>query len=96
MTRSSEHDLRKLDKVIRYIRDHIGTGITLTAAGKHKAVIVTAHIDASFGCHSDAKSHTGVCITLGRGPVYVRSVKQRIVTKSSTEAELLHCQLSLV
>jgi hypothetical protein len=89
VTQSSENDLRKLDKAIRYVRDHLGTGITLTAAGKNKNVVVTAHIDASFGCHDDAKSHTGVCITLGQGPVYVRSVKQRIVTKSSTEAELV-------
>jgi hypothetical protein len=89
VTRSSENDLRKLDRVIRYVRDHLGTGITLTAAGENKNVVVTAHIDASFGCHDDAKSHTGVCITLGQGPVYVRSVKQRIVTKSSTEAELV-------
>ena len=89
VTHSSENDLRKLDRVIRYVRDHLGSGITLTAAGKDKNVVVTAHIDASFGCHDDAKSHTGVCITLGRGPVYVRSVKQRIVTKSSTEAELV-------
>ena len=89
VTHSSENDLRKLDRAIRYVRDHLGTGITLTAAGKNKSVVVTAHIDASFGCHDDAKSHTGVCITLGQGPVYVRSVKQRIVTKSSTEAELV-------
>ena len=50
---------------------------------------VTGHIDASFGSHENGKSHTGVFVTLGYGPVFVRSVKQRIVTKSSTEAELV-------
>ena len=50
---------------------------------------VTAHIDASFGCHENGKSHTGICISLGNGPVFVRSVKQKIVTKSSTESELV-------
>ena len=89
VTKSSVNDLRKLDRAIRYVRDHLGTGITLIADGRGKNIVVTAHIDASFGCHDDGKSHTGVCITLGHGPVFVRSVKQRIVTKSSTEAELV-------
>ena len=30
-----------------------------------------------------------MCVTIGEGSVFVRSVKQRIVTKSSTEAELV-------
>jgi hypothetical protein len=89
VTKSSLEDLRKLDRAIRYVRDHIGEGITLSAAGTGKNILVTGHIDASFGCHENGKSHTGVCVTLGEGPVFVRSVKQRIVTKSSTEAELV-------
>jgi hypothetical protein len=89
VTKPNENDLRKLDRSIRYIRDHIGAGITLIAKGIGKVVEVTAHIDASFGCHENGKSHTGVCITLGDGPIFVRSVKQKIVTKSSTEAELV-------
>ena len=35
------------------------------------------------------KSHTGVYITLGKGAIYRRSSKQKLVTKSSTEAELV-------
>ena len=89
VTKPNEDDLRKLDRAIRYVRDHLGSGITLIAAGEGKTVVVTAHIDASFGCHENGKSHTGVCISLGEGPVFVRSVKQKIVTKSSTEAELV-------
>ena len=89
VTKPNVDDLRKLDRAIRYVRDHIGTGITLVASGVGKNIIVTAHIDASFGCHENGKSHTGVCISLGEGPVFVRSVKQKIVTKSSTEAELV-------
>ena len=89
VTKPNEDDLRKLDRAIRYVRDHLGAGITLIAAGVGKKIVVTAHIDASFGCHENGKSHTGVCISLGEGPVFVRSVKQKIVTKSSTEAELV-------
>jgi hypothetical protein len=57
VTKSSVYDLRKLDRAIRYVRDHLGDGITLLANGKCKHIIVTAHIDASFGCHDDG-NHT--------------------------------------
>ena len=46
-------------------------------------------IDASFAVHADYKSHTGACLSFGRGcPVNISS-KQKINTRSSTEAELV-------
>ena len=46
-------------------------------------------IDASFAVHADYKSHTGACLSFGRGcPVNISS-KQKIKTRSSTEAELV-------
>jgi hypothetical protein len=39
--------------------------------------------------HSDGKSHSGVAVSYGSGPLFVSSRKQGIVTKSSTEAELV-------
>ncbi len=48
-----------------------------------------AYVDASYRVHADMKSHTGCVITLGKGPIFVRSAKQKLVSKSSTEAELI-------
>ena len=46
-------------------------------------------IDASFAVHANYKSHTGTCLSLGRGcPVNISS-KQKINMRSSTEAELV-------
>ena len=50
---------------------------------------IAAYVDASYAVHHDLKSHTGVVLTLGKGAVYVGSSKQKIVAKSSTEAELI-------
>ena len=47
------------------------------------------NIDASFAVHPDCKSHTGACLTLGHGNVLSLLLKERISTKSSTEAELV-------
>jgi hypothetical protein len=89
VTKPTKYDMSTLDRFIRYVNENIGTGICLTAEGTEKSVKVRGFIDASFGCHDDGKSHTGVLVTLGSGPVYVRSVKQCIVTKSSAESELV-------
>ena len=46
-------------------------------------------VDASFGVHHDLKSHTGATMTMGKGsPISILS-KQKINTRSSTEAELV-------
>jgi len=57
--------------------------------GEHMSV--RAYIDAAYGVHTTSgKSHSGCVITLDdAGPVFVKSAKQKIVTKSSTESELV-------
>jgi hypothetical protein len=52
-------------------------------------VQITAYVDASHGLHADGKSQTGCAITIGGGAVYTKCSKQKIVAKSSTEAELI-------
>ena len=49
---------------------------------------LTLNINASFAVHPDCKSHTGACLTLGHGSMLSISVKQKINTKNSTEAQL--------
>ncbi len=46
-------------------------------------------IDASFAVHTNFRSHTGATITLGKGSGISSSAKQKINTRSSTEAEFV-------
>jgi hypothetical protein len=39
--------------------------------------------------YSDFKSHTGAVISLGSGPIFVKSTQRKLNSKSSTEAELV-------
>ena len=48
-------------------------------------------IDADFVVHGDFKSHTGSCLMLGDDAVISSSSKQKLNTRSSTEAELVGC-----
>ena len=49
----------------------------------------TWSIDAVYSVHGDCKSHTGASFTMGAGSVFTVSCKQKVNTKSSTEAELV-------
>lgn len=46
-------------------------------------------IDASFACHPDFKSHTGMTMTMGEGAMQILTRKQKLNSRSSTEAELI-------
>ena len=50
---------------------------------------ITWFADSSFAVHHDGKSHTGSLITLGQGAICCMSRKQKLVTRSSTEAEVV-------
>jgi histone deacetylase 1/2 len=84
---ATEQDGAKLTRVLRYLSGTQNLGIVLEA--DDQLLKLYCYIDASFGVHADAKSHTGTLVTLGKGPIMAKSVKQKINTKSSTEAELV-------
>ena len=54
-----------------------------------KGMAIKWYIDASFAVHPDMQSHLGGTMTVGKGSIYSFSRKQRINTKSSTEAKLV-------
>jgi hypothetical protein len=82
----TEQDRTKLDRALKYLNGTAHLGLSLEVGS---AISVLGFIDASYGVHADGKSHTGTAITLGKGAVYAKSSKQKVVSKSSTEAELI-------
>jgi hypothetical protein len=82
----TEEDKRKLDRVMGYLKMTKSRELVLTCKGAWR---VTGFIDAAFGCHLDGKSHSGGVICVGGACILVISRKQKIVTKDSTEAELV-------
>ena len=72
--------------MITYIRATSELSLTLELSN---VLEILANIDASFGVHFDYKSHTGVAILKGLGLELGWSTKQRLNTKSRTEAELM-------
>jgi hypothetical protein len=86
--RCTNDDLRKLDRLMGYIAATKERGLVLKPGSGYRNVSV--YIDAAYGVLSDGKSHTGSCVVLGdTGAIHCKSTKQGIVTKSSTESELV-------
>ena len=85
---ATKDDQRKLNRVLSYLNAEPELGIHL-GANDDGTVSLQCYADASFGVHPDGKSHSGIMLSLGRGPVLMKSVKQKIVVRSSTEAELV-------
>ena len=83
---STQQDLGKLNRVLFYLNQFPGLGLGLSVG---KSLTVFGYIDASFGVHSDYKSHTGAVVSLGKGPIVCDSSKQKTNAKSSYEADLM-------
>ena len=86
MKSTNKQGYKKLGKVISYLKEIIHLPLVI---GANDSGTLTWNIDASFAVHPDCKSHTGACLTSGHGSVLSISAKQKINTKSSTEAELV-------
>ncbi|KAG7353630.1 hypothetical protein IV203_002985 [Nitzschia inconspicua] len=79
-------DIKKLGRCVRYLRRTAHLPLVLEA---NCVSNIRWWVDASYAVHPDMRSHTGATMTLGKGSVYSMSTRQKINTRSSTEAELV-------
>jgi hypothetical protein len=77
-------DYKKLTRVIQYLRGTQDLTLTIEPADHPNW-----WVDSSYAVNSDMCSHSGIMMTLGKGAMYSSSTKQKLNTKSSTEAELV-------
>ena len=86
VSRPTDNDERKLKRLLTYLKRTINKQLIL---GADSLNTFSTWVDASFAPHTDKRSHTGGVISFGRGGLICKSQKQKINTKSSTEAELV-------
>ena len=84
---ATEDDHRKMIKVFFYLNATIDLPLIIGKRGL--PISVNCYADASFATHYDFKSHGSVLISCGHGFVWCKFAKQKMVTKSSTETELV-------
>ena len=84
--RPNDSDWKKLIRLIKYLHSTKKWHKTLKADSLR---IIKHYVDASFAVHPDFRSHTGSMMTMGDGAMLVKSNKQKLNSRSSTEAELI-------
>jgi hypothetical protein len=52
-------------------------------------IYVKVFVDASYGLHTDGKGHLGIFVVFNSAPIIQKSLKQKTVALSSTEAEII-------
>ena len=82
----TEDDWAKLRRVLQYLRGTIDLFLTL---GGDDITKMKTWVDVSYGVHDDCRSHTGGAISFGWGVLLTKCQKQKLNTKSSTEAEIV-------
>ena len=82
-----EADRVRLQRVIGYLAEFKDMELHCNVSDLQ----LHAYFDAGWACHTDMKGHSGMVLTLGHlgFPILCKSQKQKVVTRSSTEAELV-------
>jgi Reverse transcriptase (RNA-dependent DNA polymerase)/Zinc knuckle len=83
---STEEDWLKLHRVLLYLKGTLDLHLIL---GADSLLKMETWVDAAYAVHGDMRSHTGGVVSFGRGSVISKSIKQKLNTKSSTEAEVV-------
>ena len=81
-----EDDWGKLRRVLKYLHGTVYLPLTMDASEMR---LVKWWVDAAFALHPDYRSHSGAVLSLGKGSVISMSRKQKLNTRSSTEAEVV-------
>ena len=81
-----EDDYKKPTRLIRYLQCTLYMCLVL---GKDNTESMQWWIDALYAVHPNMCGHTGATMTMGNGLVYSSSWKQKMVTRSSTESEVV-------
>ena len=81
-----EDDFKKPTRLIRYLRHTLYMCLVI---GKDDTESVHWWIDASYAVHPNMRGHTGATMSMGNGSIDSGSWKQKMVTRSSTESEVV-------
>jgi len=81
-----EDDWGKVKRVLGYLKGTLHMPLILSA---DSLTLSRWWVDAAYAVHHDCKGHTGAGMSFGQGMAMSYSWKQKVMTKSSTEAELV-------
>jgi len=86
----TDRDYLELYHIVEYLRKSQSQGHVLHKAIDSGTLQLYCEVDASYLLHPDSRGHTGYCMGLNgvSGTFFNRSIKQQLVSTSSTHAEM--------
>jgi hypothetical protein len=72
-----------------HLYDYINSKQTVPLKFQCADMVLSASVDASHDIHRDSKGHSGLVVSLGGVPVFSRSTKQKLVSTSAMQAEII-------
>ena len=82
----NDRDWGKLRRVLNFVK---ATKDNKRIMGTLNFLKLETWVDASYAVHDNMRGHTGGCMSFGWGIIHRKASKQKLKTKSSTEAELV-------
>ena len=76
MLHATERDEFKSTRALKYLQATLQLGLTLENSDK---ISEFGYVDASYVVHADCKSHSGAAVILGKGIVYAKAAKEKVV-----------------
>ena len=73
-------------RAVKYLQGTIGQPLIMSIK---KSGNIKWYVDAEFVVHKDMRSHTGAFMNTETRGAYMQSIKNKLNTKSSTEAKLV-------
>jgi hypothetical protein len=80
-----EADVKSLNHLYEYINSNQKVPLKF----KCSDMTLSASVDASHDIHRDSKGHSGLIVSIGGVPVFHRSTKQKNVSTSAMQAEIV-------
>jgi hypothetical protein len=92
----SKRDYKKAVQVAQYVCDNRDSVMNVHALGSGD-IAIDVFTDAAFDVYPDSKSHGGVAVFIGDAgcAMYTSSNKQHCITRSSTDAEIVHAEAGM-
>jgi hypothetical protein len=82
----NEGDRTKLIRVLVFLKT---TRDDMLALEADNTQTLTWYVDTAYAVYTDMRSYTGSTFSLGKGMIISDSTKQKVNSRSSTEAELI-------
>jgi hypothetical protein len=82
----TEEHWKQAMRIVRYLAKDPHVGVTFDGT---RDLEPTIYADASHAIHHNGYGQAGMIMTLGSGPIHCRSFKLKLITRSSSESELV-------